>query len=287
MVEEMFTGTDHVSVPNDNGEKVKLTFFKQISTGRKNYNKMVLRQEQQPRGAQDSESEESDLEVSDEENEDEDFSLTGEDVKTSEPKSGKKSYERMASEAQQKEDAEFLQYRQKKLAQLDKKGRHLLMYSNVNQLNFVDINQLQEAKAWTILFHFRNKSTKSMLFEEFNSVSQRNAISKTKGHQLFSQFYVKVMEATYEKNVHIQLATGCDQTGWPVDILLRSKTDRLQQPQALYFLLTEELCYNALTMKQEPLGLQKLMVRHLEQISDYKVYFVSETDVINNLDETV
>lgn len=56
------------------------------------------------------------------------------------------------------------------------------MYSNVNQLNFVDINHLAEAKAWTILFHFRNKSTQSMLFEEFNSVSQRNAISKTKGH---------------------------------------------------------------------------------------------------------
>lgn len=56
------------------------------------------------------------------------------------------------------------------------------MYSNVNQLNFVDINLLPEAKAWTILFHFRSKSLQSMLFEEFNSVSQRNAISKTKSH---------------------------------------------------------------------------------------------------------
>ena len=53
---------------------------------------------------------------------------------------------------------------------MDKKGKHLLMYSNINQLNYVDINHLTEAKAWTILFHFRAKSLQSMLFEEFNSV---------------------------------------------------------------------------------------------------------------------
>lgn len=35
---------------------------------------------------------------------------------------------------------------------------------------------------------------------------------------------------------------------------------------------------------QEPLGLQKLMVRHLEGISDYKVHFVPESDAISNLE---
>jgi hypothetical protein len=54
---------------------------------------------------------------------------------------------------------------------LDKKDKHLLMYSNINQLNYVDINKLKEAKAWSILFHYRSKSLQSMLFEEFNSVS--------------------------------------------------------------------------------------------------------------------
>lgn len=41
---------------------------------------------------------------------------------------------------------------------MNKKDKHLLMYSNINQLNFVDINQKSIAKAWTILFHFRAKS---------------------------------------------------------------------------------------------------------------------------------
>ncbi len=51
-----------------------------------------------------------------------------------------------------------------------KKDNHLLLYSNVNTLDFIDINATQIAKAWTILFHFRGKSIESMLFEEFNSV---------------------------------------------------------------------------------------------------------------------
>jgi hypothetical protein len=81
---------------------------------------------------------------------------------------------------------------------MDKKGKHLLMYSNINQLNYVDINHLTEAKAWTILFHFRAKSLQSMLFEEFNSVCQRNAIGKTKNHKLFGDFYLKMMEESYK-----------------------------------------------------------------------------------------
>jgi hypothetical protein len=86
---------------------------------------------------------------------------------------------------------------------MNKKDRHLLMYSNINQLNFVDINQKQEAKAWTILFHFRAKSLQSMLFEEFNSISQRNAVGKTKSHELFSKMYLKLMEQSYENGLLI------------------------------------------------------------------------------------
>lgn len=79
----------------------------------------------------------------------------------------------------------------------------MLMYSNINQLNFVDINQRPEAKAWSILFHFRAKSLQSMLFEEFNSISQRNAVGKTKSHDLFSKLYLNLMEKTYESGILI------------------------------------------------------------------------------------
>jgi hypothetical protein len=63
----------------------------------------------------------------------------------------------------------------------------------------------------------------------------------------------------------IQMANSCDRTGWPIDISLRfrePKTGKTEQ-HAIYFLLQEELCYNANTQAEEPLGLQKLMVRHL------------------------
>lgn len=106
---------------------------------------------------------------------------------------------------------------------MDKKGKHLLMYSNINQLNYVDINHLTEAKAWTILFHFRAKSLQSMLFEEFNSVCQRNAIGKTKNHKLFGDFYLKMMEESYKTGLQIKMANSCERTGWPIDISLKPR----------------------------------------------------------------
>ena len=45
---------------------------------------------------------------------------------------------------------------------------------------------------------------------------------------------------------------------------------------AVYFLLQEEICYNSETKQEEPLGLQKLMLRHLSQISNFRVCTVDE-----------
>lgn len=121
----------------------------------------------------------------------------------------RKVYERAGTESSYQEDAEYLSFRNKKLKYLDKRDKHLLMYSNINQLNYVDINQLPEAKAWSILFHYRSKSPQSMLFEEFNSVSQRNATGKTKSHDLFKDFYMKVMEACHSEGMMIDRAGSC------------------------------------------------------------------------------
>ena len=78
------------------------------------------------------------------------------------------------------------------MAQMAKQDNHLLLYSNVNTLDFVDINTSDVAKAWTILFHFCGKSVESMLFEEFNSIAQRNTISKTKNHEVFNKIYLEL-----------------------------------------------------------------------------------------------
>ena len=40
---------------------------------------------------------------------------------------------------------------------------------------------------------------------------------------------------------------------------------------AVNFLLQEEICFNAETGQEEPLAIQRLMLRHLSVISSYKV----------------
>lgn len=45
-----------------------------------------------------------------------------------------------------------------------------------------------------------------MLFEEFNSISQRNAVGKTKYHDLFNKLYLKLMEESQENGLMIQMA---------------------------------------------------------------------------------
>ena len=96
----------------------------------------------------------------------------------------------------------------------------MLLYSNVNTLDFIDINRSNTAKAWTILFHYRGKSTESMLFEEFNAIAQRNTISKTKNHEVFHKLYLEMNTRCYKHNLHLEMAGSCERTGWPIDITL-------------------------------------------------------------------
>lgn len=107
-----------------------------------------------------------------------------------------------------------------KLAQMAKKDNHLLLYSNVNTLDFVDINTSPVAKAWTILFHFRGKPIESMLFEEFNSIAQRNTISKTKNHEVFTKMYLELNAECYKHSLQLQMAGSCERTGWPIDLTM-------------------------------------------------------------------
>lgn len=186
---------------------------------------------------------------------------------------------------------------------LDKKSKHLLLFSNINQLNFVDINRSADqssdiAKAWAVLFHFRSKSFDSILYDQFESIAMRNTIGKSKGHELFSKFYLKLIEASYDKGFRMHLTTKCEKTGWPIDISINTSSDTghasidslfpgSQAPRkklALYFFLQEEVCLNSSEQNEEPLGLQKLMLRHLQSISDFKVEYVTENDFYMNKD---
>ena len=109
----------------------------------------------------------------------------------------RKIYERKGSESLYSEELEFHQFRKKKLSDLDKKSKHLLLFSNINQLNFVDLNQSDIAKAWVVLFHFRAKTFDSIIYDQFESICMRNTIGKSKGHELFSMFHLRLIEASY------------------------------------------------------------------------------------------
>jgi len=65
---------------------------------------------------------------------------------------------------------------------MDKKQKHLLLFTNYDQLNFVNTNKSDLVKAWTILFHFKSKAMDSAVFEDFNSISIRNSNNKSTGH---------------------------------------------------------------------------------------------------------
>ena len=67
------------------------------------------------------------------------------------------------------------------------------------------------------------------------------------------------------------------------------KTDGVDKKQqyAVYFLLQEEICYNSKTRQEEPLGLQKLMLRHLSQISNFKVCTIDENEAAKDIDSAI
>ena len=133
-------------------------------------------------------------------------------------KKEKKIYERKSSDSMYSEELEFHQYRKKKLKDLDKKSKHLMLFCNSNSMNFVDMNQSDLVKAWVVLFHFRSKTFNSMIYEEFESIAMRNTSGKSKGHELFSRFYLKLVEKSYVNGFRMHLSTKCEKTGWPIDI---------------------------------------------------------------------
>ena len=103
---------------------------------------------------------------------------------------------------------------------MQKFEKHLLLYSNVNAIDYVDINLKEEAKAWTILFHFRGKSQESILYEEFNSTSLRNLRAKTHHQENFNKLYSELINDSFQEDFRLFVEQTCGQTGWPIDMTL-------------------------------------------------------------------
>lgn len=99
-------------------------------------------------------------------------------------------------------------------------------------------------KAWTVLFHFANKTFDSIIYDEFESIVLRNSQGKSKGHELFNLYYTKVLDRSYHTGFRVQLVSKCKQTGWPVDIQLSLGKGKGLVNVYLQFLLQEEVCLN-------------------------------------------
>jgi hypothetical protein len=127
-----------------------------------------------------------------------------------------------------------------------------LLFTNYDQLNFVNINNNDFVKAWVILYHFRSKSMDSHLFEEFSSIVTRNSSNKSKGHELFSKFYNTLLGLSYQSGLRVHLSRKCEKTGWPIDLTVKNEEGK---ELALYFLLQEEMCLNVTSGQEEPLAL--------------------------------
>ena len=120
-----------------------------------------------------------------------------------------KIYDRKAMDTALSENLAYLELRKNTMASMTRKGKHLIIYSNFNQVNHNDLNNNNTAKAWAILFHFRSKSTESMLYEEFNAIAYRNSIAKTRSHDMFSQVYFRLLEHFSSIGVQLNLSRNC------------------------------------------------------------------------------
>ena len=99
----------------------------------------------------------------------------------------------------------MFQSRRVRMQKMAKREKHLIVYSNINALDFYDINMKEEAKAWTILYHFRSKSKESILYEEFNSISARNTRTKTNFHENFNKVYLELLNDSYQEDFKVNL----------------------------------------------------------------------------------
>jgi len=86
----------------------------------------------------------------------------------------------------------------------------------------------------------------------------------------------------------------CNKTGWPIDInikfvefgqLFEGHSGPNHQNMGLYFFLQEEMCFNLFTGKEEPLALQKLMMKHVKNMNNQPVTYLAETEFRSMVDE--
>lgn len=130
-------------------------------------------------------------------------------------------------------------------------------------------NENPYIKAWGVLFNFRSKSLHSDLYDEVENLLSRNHTN---------EFYEKILEVALERDYYFQFFPKCETTGWKLDLLI-SKSKNSDQKIAIKFFQKEDVIYNIEKGKDEPMGIQKLMLKQLENMSNLKLLQIYESDL--------
>lgn len=178
-----------------------------------------------------------------------------------------KAYDRKATDSKYQEELDFNKFRMQKVADLGKREKHLSIFSSSNILSFKDMGRSDIAKAWAVLFHFKNKSQDSLVYDLFFSDARRNALGKLKNHKQFQETQRMLRDVSHSTELLPKAGQKCPNSGHPIDLLLMpnvvsNRGDKLKKV-AISFLLQEEIAKNLKTGKEEPLGFQKLMLSQL------------------------
>jgi hypothetical protein len=109
-------------------------------------------------------------------------------------------------------------FRRKKMQELNNQAKHLLLFSNVDSNDYTNLNLSEYAKAWGVLYNFRNKSIESPLYDEVENILARNTSGKRMSLKLFNTFHSEVLNVALKRNYHINYNVKCESSGWPIDI---------------------------------------------------------------------
>ena len=136
-------------------------------------------------------------------------------------------------------------------------------------------NEHPYMKAWGVLFNFRNKSIHSPLHDEVNSLQSRNYPN---------DFYDRVLEVALRRNYYFKFFPTCTETGWKIDAKI-AKDKASKTKIGMVLLRKEDVVYNIEKGHDEPLGLQKLMLKQLENVSDMNILPIYESNDESSKDE--
>ena len=86
----------------------------------------------------------------------------------------------------------------------------------------------------------------------------RNCENKRNNHKLYKLFLNHLEQTSENMYIDIKIKQECPVSGWPIDIVV----DHSGTNQNFYFFLQEEMCYNVDENREQPLALQRLMMKH-------------------------